>query len=53
MFGILDDLFTLDEIDLNAMFMANLEEDELQDFDEYWNENFGKVTDNERCKCII
>lgn len=54
---ILDEIFAevgLDTTDLDAMFLANLE-DELEDFDEYWDNHYNrnKVEKDERCKCSI
>ena len=47
MFDLFGDLFEMDETDFNAIFMATLEEDELEDFDENWNKNYGNF-DNEQ-----
>ena len=40
MFGLFDDIFVMDEEDINAVFMSMIEEDEMQDFDEYWDEHY-------------
>ena len=55
---IFDEIFAengLDEIDLGAMFLATFGEDELEDFDEYWDNHYNKnkVEKNERNKCSI
>ena len=47
MFDLFGDLFEMDETDFNAIFMATLEEDELEDFDKNWDKNYGNF-DNEQ-----
>lgn len=39
MFDIFDDIFELDDMDM-ITFVTVFEEDELEDFDEYWDRNY-------------